>query len=137
MKNEAGEWTGISIELWRRIAEDLNVSYEYAEHDLEGMLEAVESGDAAAGVAATTMTAEREDVLDFTHPFYYAGLGIAVTPERGGTIMSVARRLFSLEFFQAILALTAVLLIVGVAVWLFERRRNREHFEPARQGTVP
>ena len=51
MKNEDGQWVGISIELLREIKADLEskaeheTELEFQEMDLEGMLEAVERGD--------------------------------------------------------------------------------------------
>ena len=54
MKTEDGKWTGISIELWRQIAQDLNLSYEYRETDIQGLIEGVRDGSLDAAVAAMT-----------------------------------------------------------------------------------
>ena len=134
MKNDEGQWTGLSIELWRRVAEQVGVETRFVEHDIEGMIRAVASGEADVGVAATTVTAERERVVDFTQPFFHSGLGVAVVPHEGSALLGVLRRLFSLEFLAVVLALCALLLGVGAAIWLFERRRNAEHFDARIQG---
>ena len=41
MKNDEGAWTGISIDLWREIATELNLSFEFRETDLRGLLDGV------------------------------------------------------------------------------------------------
>jgi ABC-type amino acid transport substrate-binding protein len=89
----------------------------------------METGTANVGVAALTITAEREAVLDFTHPFYSSGLGIATT--LGATRprwLLVLQGLFSWTFLQAVLALVGVLLVAAVGVWLFERKHNADQF---------
>ncbi len=73
-----GSWDGISIELWREIAAENHWDYEFREMELPQLLEATEKGEVAAAVAAVTLTHEREKVMDFSHPFYSSGLGIAV-----------------------------------------------------------
>ena len=79
---DSGRWTGASIDLWKIVAEELGLQYEirsYAE-DLDALLNAVREGEVDAGVAAITVNGERERMMDFTHPFYSTGYGIAVRP---------------------------------------------------------
>ena len=68
MKSDDGQWTGISIELWRQVAADLHVEFEIKEFDLKGLLDAVERKQIDVAVGSTTITAEREQKFDFTHP---------------------------------------------------------------------
>jgi ABC-type amino acid transport substrate-binding protein len=131
-----GTWTGLSIELWRGIAEDLGLEYEWVERDLDGLLDGLATGELDVVAAALTVTAEREVRVDFSHPFYSSGLGIGV-PARdgtGGIASEVVRAVFSWQFLSAIVALAAVLMAAGVLIWVFERRSNPEHFggSPAR-----
>jgi ABC-type amino acid transport substrate-binding protein len=83
-------------------------------------------GAADAAVAAITVTATRAETSDFTQPYYQSGLGVAV---RGGVAdwLPIMRTFLSLRFLEAILALLAIALVVGMLVWLFERRQNN-HF---------
>jgi ABC-type amino acid transport substrate-binding protein len=98
MKQTDGSWDGISIELWRAIANDLNLDFELQERDLQGLLAGVQDGSLDLAVAALTVTAKREELFDFSHPFHTTGLGIAV-PLRGGSIwFGVISRLFSWAF---------------------------------------
>lgn len=117
-----GAWSGLAIELWERVAADLERDFRYRAVDLDELLAGTAAGRYAVGVGAVTATAERERAVDFAHPYYTTGLGIAVRP-RGGWLGGLAN-LFSWRFLSAIGALALVLLAAGVAVWLFERRRN-------------
>ncbi|MGH8128378.1 MAG: transporter substrate-binding domain-containing protein [Gammaproteobacteria bacterium] len=128
IKNTDGSYSGISIELWRRIAAARGWKYRFEQTDLEGLLAGTRSGKFAVGVGAVTVTAKREQALDFSHPFYTTGFGIAVPQQHGTDWFAVLKNFFSWQFLSVILILGAVLLAVGFLVWLFERRRNPDMF---------
>ncbi len=124
-KNFAGEWEGISVDLWKGITNELGLSYTFEEATLADMLSGVAEGKFDAAIGALTITAKREESLDFTHPFYTTGLSIAVRDEGVG-ILQVLRSFFSFEFILAIGVLALCLFIAGFLVWLFERHENEE-----------
>ena len=122
-------YEGLSVELWERVARQLNLSFVYREMGLAELLAVVQTGEAQVGVAALTITAERERILDFTHPFHTSGLGIVV-PEGGGALnwWGAAGALFSGDFLKVLFGLALVLFATGFLLYLFERKKNREHF---------
>jgi len=127
-KTNKGRWTGISIELWENIVNEMGLKYEYKEHTVKGLLDGVTDESLDAVVTALTLTTEREKLFDFTHSFYNTGLGIAVEAKKGSLWKAVFKRLFSTEFLRIIGALIGGLVIVGIIIWLFERKKNKEHF---------
>jgi polar amino acid transport system substrate-binding protein len=128
IKSTDGTWAGISIDLWRQIATDLNLKYELRETDLKGLLDGVTSGSLDVAVAALTITPEREEAFDFTHPFHTTGLGIAMAWKAGNPWIAVIKRLSSLTFLKVVATLAVLLLAVGMLVWWFERKRNPQQF---------
>ena len=74
MKAEDGTWHGISIDLWRRIADQLHLRYRFQETTLSGLTEGVADGALDASVAALTVTEPCHRLVDFTQPFYSTGL---------------------------------------------------------------
>lgn len=127
IKDEQGELSGVSIEFWRQIATALELQYRFEERDLQGLVDGLVDGSLDVSVAALTVTAEREAMVDFTHPFHTTGLAIAV-PVQSDPFWQLLRRLFSWEFFAALVSLGSLLLLVGVALWWFERKKNTEMF---------
>lgn len=123
-----GTWTGQSIELWRRLAEELELDYRLEETDLEGMLAGLEDGRWDAAVAALTVTSEREAKFDFTHPFETSGLGVARVREPRHLWRDVLVTIWSLDFLKLVLGLGVVQLLVGIAMWLIERRHDEGQF---------
>lgn len=128
MKSPEGSWTGISIELWQRMAARLQLKYELKERSLDELISGLEDRSLDLSVAALTITEEREQRVDFTHPFHNTGLGIAVAAGANTPWGAVLRRLLSVEFLSVIGVLSLVLLGVGIVVWFFEREKNREQF---------
>jgi polar amino acid transport system substrate-binding protein len=127
MKGPDGQWTGISIDLWRRIADQQKLRYRFQELEtVPALIDATASGKVDIAVAALTVTADREKILDFTSAFYGTGLGIAVAASGPASIAPVMRTLTSFNFLQAVLALIGLALVVGFVVWLLERRHNEE-----------
>jgi polar amino acid transport system substrate-binding protein len=133
MKAEDGTWRGISIDLWRRIANQLHLRYRFQETTLKGLIDGVADGSLDAAVAALTVTGPRERVVDFTQPFYNAGLGIAVASDAGITWWPIIRNVFSFGFFRIAVVLFVASLAVGLFLWLIERHHN-EHFGAHRRG---
>ena len=127
MKNEQGEWEGISIDLMRAIADKEQRKLVIREMSLTGMLEAVERGEVDAAASAITVTADRERLLDFSYPYFQSGLAIAVR-EKESSWWHIIGRLFSPAFLRVLVALSFLLLLSGFLVWLFERKKNSEQF---------
>lgn len=127
MKGEDGSWSGIAIEMWRDIANDLGLKYQLEERSLEGLLGGLETGELDAAVAALSITGAREDRIDFTHPFYETGQGIAINSSQGSWGLGL-RRLFSPELLKFLGVLLGLMLIVGFLMYLLERRANEEQF---------
>ena len=134
IKEENGQWHGISVELWEQIADRLDLDYRFQEMGLREMLDAVESRSVDAAVAALTITSDRERQMDFTHPILSSGLGIAVPMNNSGGWLAVTQRFISPRFLQVVAALLGILLLIGILVWLFERRRNDQFSGTPTQG---
>src|ERR1700760_964988 len=133
IKQHDGNWSGISIELWRRIADKAGLHFRLVEaQSVKDLIDGVAKGTYSAGVAAITVTAARERRVDFTQPFYNTGLGIAV-PINESPWTSIARALLSFSFLKAVAALLGFSLLVGFLIWLFEHRKT-EHFAGGAKG---
>jgi len=128
MKDRDGRWTGISIDLWRQIATELNLSYDFRELDQYDLLEGLKNGSLDVVVAELTITPERLDKFDFTYPFYTTGLGVAVVSKERNALISTIKQLFSIIVLKISILIFLVLLLMGIVVWLFERKQNSDQF---------
>lgn len=121
-------WKGPSVELWEDIARELDLHFHYRETTLDDMLDGVAERRYDVAVAALTVTADREERVDFTHPYYTTGLAIAVSREQTSPWVNVLGTVFSYDFLQVLVVIALIQLGVGTTVWLFERRSNPEQF---------
>ena len=133
MKHEDGTYYGIGIDLWRRVAERLQLRYHFSEQPTaEALLKGTAEGSYGAAFGALDVTAARQRLVDFTQPYYATGLGIAVASNES-RLFSVSRILFSPDFLQAVLVLIGIALAVGFVVWIFEHRKTN-HFQGGVRG---
>ena len=124
MKSGDGAWSGISIELWRRLAADLHLQYRFKEVSLGELINGTAEHRLDGAIAAITVTAEREDSVDFSQPYYSTGLGIAVRRRSVFDWVRLAEDLLSLRFLEMLGLLVAAVVLVGFIVWLIERRHT-------------
>lgn len=129
MQSAEGEWEGLSIDIWKEVAQQAGLSYSFEETTLTGMLEGVENATYQAAISAITMNSEREKKFDFSHSYYTSGLGLATKAQSDGlNWLAVAKAFFSWQFLSALIGLGIVLLVAGLAIWAFERKKNHEQF---------
>jgi len=133
-KDAKGGYRGLAYDLWAAVANDLGLRFKTIEYSLEGLLEAVRQEEVDVGVSALSITAERETTMDFSQPFYYTGLGIAVPMKRDNLVERIVDAMLSPRVLAYIFSLLGLLLVVGALVWAVERRRNPDHFRPGRRG---
>ncbi|MCA9491625.1 MAG: transporter substrate-binding domain-containing protein [Myxococcales bacterium] len=126
--DDRGQVSGISVELWEAVAADLDLRTEWRITTLPDILDGLQEHRYDAGIAAITVTAERERRIDFSHPYYATGLGIATATSGNAGWLGVVQRMLSWGFFRIVLGLVTMLFVVGGLVWLAERRRNPEQF---------
>jgi len=117
---------GVTVELVRRISEELGFAYRFQAMGLTETLDAVAAGKAAAAAGALTITAEREERVDFTHPFLTSGLGVAVPARDAITSVTALRRIASEPFLHTLAVLLGLLTLLGGLMWLSERRHNTQ-----------
>jgi ABC-type amino acid transport substrate-binding protein len=127
MRNDNGDWTGISIELWRAVAEELGLAYELHPFDLQELRSAIDRREVDIVVGALSITPEREELVDFTHTYYVSSLGIAVPAASAGTLGALSF-LVSGRFLQLVGGLALLLVLCGALLWRLERKSNPEQF---------
>jgi polar amino acid transport system substrate-binding protein len=123
-----GGYDGLAIRLWEKVATEMGVDFVYHERGITDLLQETATGVLDVAVGALTITAEREERLDFTHSWFRTGLGVAANLRHDSGWWAVVRVFFSRDFLLVLLALSGVLAFWGLLLWLAEHRRNREQF---------
>ena len=127
---EEGGSSGISLQVWRRIAEDNNLSYRLIQQATpqKGIL-ALNDGEIDLLVGPISVTPDRLNLpgVDFTQPFFIGKEGILL-PLKPSTLLNRLQVFLGWAVLSSVLVLITVLLVVGSLIWLAERRSNSEQF---------
>jgi ABC-type amino acid transport substrate-binding protein len=117
-----GEFQGVSVELWRRVAEELGRQYRLTPvAQMDAILAGVEQGRFDAAIGAITITPERAARVDFSYPAHRSGVAVALRKEAGPVSALVAYGLVAVELSSLIAGMLGLLLAIGVVMWFIER----------------
>lgn len=132
-----GSDTGFSIDLLEALAEAQGWDYTIVRHDQFGeMLKAAETGASDLAIANISITAAREEIMDYSQPIFESGLQIMV-PVAAADSTSLLRALMSSDLLWAIGIAFLVLFCGGMLMWLFERRAQPYFDRSATEALFP
>lgn len=122
---EGGELRGFSIELWDEISRRTGVTSEFlVKTTVDDLLHSVASHEADIGIAAVSITAEREQQFDLSQPMFDAGLQI-LTPLKassGGLFTQIVTGVLSSAALPILGVVLLIILVIAHVVWFFERQ---------------
>ncbi len=126
---EDGEINGFAIELWDRIADELDVDYTLSiVKTMPELISTIQENKADIGIGSVSITEEREKIVDFTQPYMESGLRLLKRVDTENSSFSTIRHLFSGEIFLAILIIFLLILFISHLLWVVERKINAESF---------
>jgi glutamine transport system substrate-binding protein len=73
-----GKYIGFDIDLWNAIAQELGLEYQLQPMDFDQLIPALEDKKIGVAIAGMTITSQREEAVDFSHPYFDAGLLLMV-----------------------------------------------------------
>ncbi len=123
---QGSELSGFSIDLWRSLATEIGTKYNIQVYpNVMQLLAAVENKKADLGIAAISITAEREQKFDFSYPIFTGGLQIMVRdPRLGGAAANPLKNILSGALPPLLGWALLMIVIVSHIAWLFERRHQ-------------
>ncbi|MBV8472930.1 MAG: transporter substrate-binding domain-containing protein, partial [Hyphomicrobiales bacterium] len=118
-------FSGASVDLWRRVAEDLHLNYRFiAVAQMEDVISGVERGQFDAAIGAITITPDRLARVEFTYPAHRSGVAVAF-PKQTGPIAAIMSYVAIVRELGPLFIVTlGLLVLVGALMWVFERRRR-------------
>jgi ABC-type amino acid transport substrate-binding protein len=133
--DQEGTPNGINIWLWNEVAQDLELEYKLVPMGFAEMLSALKTGTIDVCINPLTITGARSRDIAFTHAFYASNATIAVAETSSfQKIFPVIAGFANRNFLRGFIALLVLILIFGLAGWVFERKKNPEQFRPGPRG---
>lgn len=126
---------GPSFWLWERIARRYDINFKLIELPLDGLIDALESGEIDFSASPLTITSDRLRKFHFSAPYYVAHSAILIHEVSGvERAVNYIGSFFSVNFFKAIGALIFIILVFGYLEWYFEKEQNEKEFGKGMQG---
>jgi polar amino acid transport system substrate-binding protein len=120
---EKGHFTGMAVELWEVLAEAQGLQSKYQTFPtVRALIDAAANGDIDVAVTNLTITQGRAQRIDFTYPWFDAGLRIMVSEHQGTGFLEVMTGLRDSGFLRAYAWIALVVAAATVLLTLFDRR---------------
>lgn len=129
IKGKNGEWTGLNVDIWKSVARELNVDYEFKEMKFQELLDALKNNKLDISIDAFFVLAEREKLIDYSFAFGNTRLAVATLPEKiGHPWLTAMKIIISWGTLKVLGLLCLALCVLGFILWLIERKSNPDHF---------
>ncbi|MEJ6482905.1 transporter substrate-binding domain-containing protein [Nostoc punctiforme UO1] len=122
-----GELSGFSIDLWRSIATQIGIESKFIEYSsVPEVISAIKDNKVNLGIAAISITAEREQNFDFSLPIFAGGLQIMVRnlESKNSAFPNILQLFFSTSLLQVIGVALVLIVIAAHIIWLSERNHK-------------
>lgn len=130
---EISQLDGLSIRLWGLLADCLALTenqFTFVEYGTtEDLILAVNAGEIDLAIAAISVNADREKLIDFSHPYFEASLGAMVASrDSGANFALVVAKILKSNLLNIILGLLGFMIFVAIYYWWTERQKGNEFF---------
>lgn len=117
------DFSGMAVELWNDVSQRLGKKTDFVEFKTySDLISAVASSDVDAGVTNLTVTENRAKLVDFTHPWFDAGLRVMIHSEAGSTFSDIVSGLSSAGHLATYAWIAFVIVLSTIILTLFDRR---------------
>lgn len=128
-------YSGMAIELWERVAGKLKVASEYRPFQNYGeLVEAVSSGAVDVAVTNLSITENRANLVDFSHPWFDAGLRLMVPSNDGTSFGEVLGKLGDAGHLRTYAWIVICIVLATLLMTLFDRRFDADFPRRWREG---
>lgn len=129
-----GSLDGLSVRVWRDIAEGQRWDFEFVEFSgLAELEQAVVEGKVQVAVGPLPIDATIAKRVDLSQPYYTSHIAMVSIGERRKPL-EVLGDLVSSQGWRLALVLMGIMLVVSWVVWRFERVKNAAQFPPNWDG---
>ncbi len=124
---------GFSIDLWRAVAKDMGLDYEFVIcSGVVDKLNTLERDGADIAIGGITITETREERVDFTHPCFHTGLDILVPLRNRFSLRDRLAPLLTKTKLVILGSFLVLILMAGHLMWYAEKGKDMfsDHYIP-------
>lgn len=132
-----GGRSGMAIDLWEALADELGVTSEYRTFPtIRDIVDATANGDIDVAVTNLTITQRRAQRIDFTQPWFDAGLRILVNDEEPTGFWQLVEGLRDSGHLRAYGWLALIIVAATVILTVFDRYFDKDFPRRWREGVA-
>lgn len=132
---EGDHYTGMAIDLWEKMAARLGAQPRYVEKGTIGeLVDATARGDVDVAVGNITVTRDRAERIDFTHPWFDTGLRVMVSERHGSGFSDFIGGMERSGHLKVYAGIALIILAATFALTLFDRRFDQDFPHRWRDG---
>lgn len=129
MKDKDGIWTGLSVDLWEKIAAKNQILFTYVELHPQDAIQDLSSGQIDVLMGEIGVSPERGRLVQFTQPFLQDTGAIALLrTSRYPAFKELLSELTQHGIGPVLLIMMGTLLVFSVILWWIERGVQKGHF---------
>lgn len=118
---------GFSVDLWKAIAQQLNVEYEFIPSPGVGdKLQNLSEGRTDVAIGGITITEDRETQVDFCHSHFHTGLDILTLSKAETSLLALVLSFFTKTKLLVIAGFCLLIVIAGHIIWFIERHAPKD-----------
>ncbi|MCY0094145.1 transporter substrate-binding domain-containing protein [Hoeflea ulvae] len=130
MRDADGNLQGMAVDLWNEVAGELGYTATYRDYPtVAGLLEATRNSDIDIAVGNISITEDRATLIDFTQPWFDAGLRVMIDKEGTTGLGDVWEGLWDAGYVEAYGWIVALIILSTIGLTLFDRRFDK-NFPP-------
>jgi len=130
MRDSDGNLHGMAIDLWNKVADELGYIASYRDYPtVLGLLDATRTGDIDIAVGNVSITEDRATHVDFTQPWFDAGLRIMIDKEGTTSFGDVWDGLWEAGYIEAYGWIVFIIIMATIGLTFFDR-----HFDKSFPG---
>jgi len=124
IEEQNGKYMGFDAELWKRIANELNLSFEFVEVDqFSKLLSGIQSDELDVALSFITITPDRiQKGVSFSFPYFSSGISLISPSQERGTLSSLMRAFLVPAVWKTFLLFFAFTFLFANIFWFVERR---------------
>ena len=133
----AGAYSGMAIDLWEALAAGLDLEFDYhLQPTLRELVNATAGGEVDIAVTNLTITQARAKRIDFTQPWFDAGLRIMANQDQTAGFWDVVAGLRDSGHLRAYAWLALVILVATILLTVFDRHFDQDFPRRWRDGVA-
>ncbi|MEJ8572243.1 transporter substrate-binding domain-containing protein [Microbaculum marinum] len=116
-------YAGMAFDLWESVTEGLGIESEYVvAPTVRDLVDMAAEGEVDAAVTNLTINKRRAERIDFTQPWFDAGLRIMIDENQGAGFWAMVQGLRDAGFLRAYAWIAFVIVVATILLTIFDRR---------------